>query len=663
MHALQTRTDIYPFVAITGQQQMKLALILNAIMPTIGGVLIRGHKGTAKSTAVRGLAHLLKGEDGSVPLTELPLGATEDMVVGTIDMEAAIKEGKKKFQPGLLKRANEGTLYVDEVNLLDDHLVECILDAAETGINRIEREGLCTAHAARFSLVGSMNPEEGELRPQLLDRFGLAVQVEGETDPTLRVELMRRREQFDGSPANCISAFKKDSQILSERIERAKSIARNVTVPAHLLKFIAEIAEINNVAGHRADLVIERAARAHAAFCGRDIVSVADIQAVAPMALLHRTREQAPPQMPPPPPPPDDSEENPEDNSTQDKAVETPPGPPQPEENNETSQGGEKDSGDNPGTSGQQTTGNDRHNPDGKPDNQSAGKEDSPKDEQVFTVGAPFKVKPFVSDTDKQRRTGSGRRSRSRSANKQGRYIKSTSRRQNGDLALDATLRAAAPFQKTRRETMAQAMAVLIRECDIREKIRERRMGNILVFVVDGSGSMGAHKRMVETKAAVLSVLMDAYQKRDQVAVIVFRGKDAVIALPPTSSVELASRMLTDMPIGGRTPLSAGIGRMSDLLTQIHRKNPLARPIAILLTDGKANAALGEGPAHLEAIAMAGKVAQRHSDVRFIVVDTESPGAIRLRLAQKLASALNASYFEPESLRAKEIVNVIKEFV
>ncbi|MBN2527887.1 MAG: VWA domain-containing protein [Deltaproteobacteria bacterium] len=661
MQTRGTRTDIYPFAAIAGQSQMKLALILNAILPAIGGVLIRGHKGTAKSTAVRGLAQLLKSQNGDASLTELPLCATEDMVVGAIDMEAAIKEGKKKFQPGLLKRANGGMLYVDEVNLLDDHLVECILDAAETGWNRVEREGLRTSHAARFSLVGSMNPEEGELRPQLLDRFGLSVQVEGETDTALRVELMRRREQFDNNPGEIISGFITESRSMSERIEQARGLAPKVTVPSHLLKFVAEIAEVNNVAGHRADLAIERAARAHAAWCGRDVVVVADIQAVAPMALLHRTREQAPPQIPPSLPP-EDSEDNAKDNSQQEKEEQSAPNPPQ-EENSEASKSGPVDSSDTPDASDEQTTDNDSINPDEKPDNTTAEKEDSPKEEHVFKVGAPFSVKPLVSDTDRHRRTGSGRRSRSRSANKQGRYIKSTSRRQNGDLALDATLRAAAPFQKSRRETMASTMAVHIRESDIREKIRQRRMGNILVFVVDGSGSMGAHKRMVETKAAVLSVLMDAYQKRDQVAVIVFRGRNAVIALPPTSSVELASRMLTDMPIGGRTPLSAGLGRMSDMLTQIHRKNPLSRPIAILLTDGKSNAALGEGPAHLEAIALAGKVAQHHRNVRFIVVDTESPGAIRLRLAQKLASALNASYFEPENLRAKEIVNVIKEIV
>jgi magnesium chelatase subunit D len=202
---------------------------------------------------------------------------------------------------------------------------------------------------------------------------------------------------------------------------------------------------------------------------------------------------------------------------------------------------------------------------------------------------------------------------------------------------------------------------VHIREGDIREKVRERRMGNVLIFAVDGSGSMGAQKRMVETKAAVMSVLMDAYQKRDRVSLIVFRGREATVALPPTNSVELASKMLAHMPIGGRTPISAGLCRVAELLDQIGRKDPLVRPIVMMLTDGKANAALGEGPAHLEALAIAARMGEHYSNTRFIVVDTEPPGAIRLGLAHKMALALGADYFEPKGLRAREIVDLIQE--
>jgi magnesium chelatase subunit D len=469
----------YPFSAILGQQRMKLALLLNAVNPAIGGVVIRGQKGTAKSTAARGLSAVLPAlPDGRTPpFVDCPLGATEDMVIGAIDLEAAIRQGVVAFQPGLLARAHLGVLYVDEINLLNDHLADSILDASESGENIVEREGQSLRHESRFILIGTMNPEEGELRPQLLDRFGLAVSVEGEREPALRVELLKRREAFDLDADAFFARFHGDEAALMERVVAARRRLREVSCPAHLSGFIAEICQRNHVAGHRADIVMDRAARAHAAWRGDGDVSADDILAVAPMVLLHRTRT-AEPEIPPPPPPPGDSpdEQAPEQQGDQDGPADQNEAPsPEPNARHDDGKTGENASSAPPDS------------------NESAQQETSAAGEQVSEIGAAFSVRKLDAQArDRVFRTGSGKRSRSRSACKQGRYVKSAQRRDRNDLAFDSTLRAAAPHQKTRRETAPRDLAVHIADSDIREKIRERRTGNIVLSIMSGSGSMSA---------------------------------------------------------------------------------------------------------------------------------------------------------------------------
>lgn len=624
----------YPFAAILGQEGMVLALLLTAVNPAIGGVVVRGQKGTAKSTAARALGALLPpGEDGGkAPFVTLPLGATEDMVIGSLDLEAAIANGEVRFQPGLLARAHGGVLYIDEVNLLDDHLVDSILGAAESGVNRVEREGQSRAHAACFVLVGTMNPEEGELRPQFLDRFGLAVAVEGAADPETRVALMRLREEFDRDGHAFAQRFAAQQQVFRQRLAQARRQLPEVSVPRRLLTFIAEICQRNHVAGHRADIVIERAARAHAAWNGRAEVTADDILAVAPMALLHRMRDATPDMPPPPPPPPPSDEDEPEtdeeDGQDDDKGQDKPPPPAEDE----------------------------------SPQPQPPPSPPSAPEDEVQAVGAPFPVRRLQNEgTDRMLRSGSGRRSSTRSATRQGRYVKSTPRRARDDLALDATIRAAAPHQRQRRQESPSPLAIHIHPGDIREKVRERRVGNLLLFAVDGSGSMGAQKRMSETKAAIMSLLMDAYQKRDRVAMVVFRGQSAQVVLPPTGSVERAARLLADLPVGGRTPLSSGLEETSKLLDQTRRRDPRVLPLVLVLTDGRANAGLGDGPPHEEALRVAAALGQRHPQARFVVVDTEAPGMIRLELARKLALALGADYLGTGDLRAEDLISLAKE--
>jgi magnesium chelatase subunit D len=663
---------VFPAAAILGQDDMMQALLWNAVNPRIGGVLVRGEKGTAKSTAVRGIAALLPyvevleacpfecgPEDenhqcaqcglcepprpvvrSQVKVITLPLNATEDRVAGGIDFDRAIRTGRRVVQPGLLARAHRGFLYVDEVNLLDDHLVDAVLDAASSGENRIEREGISFSHPSRFVLVGTMNPEEGELRPQLLDRFGLCVEIEAISDRDQRVALMIQREMFDLDPEAYINRFGHESEILSRRIEIAREILGRVRLSGRLRSLIGEMCQEALVAGHRADLVIEQAANAVAALDGRTETTAEDIVRVAPLALRHRRREGAPP--PPPPqeqqpaqaPPP--QEENPPDPDHEHEQPDQKP----PEE----TQGAENDS-----------TESAPEPPDAGDEAQSEPREDVL--EKVFEVGETFKVKRLTTPKDRTFRRGSGRRSRTRVSGKQGRYVKCTMPRGTRDVALDATLRAASPYQTRRKNTAG--LAVVLRPEDIREKVRERRMGNFLLFVVDASGSMGARGRMAATKGAVMSLLLDAYQKRDKVAMISFCKSEARLNLPPTSSVELASRMLAELPVGGRTPLSAALAKSHEVLRAYLVRDPSSRPIVMLITDGRSNVSIGGGKPLDETLSLARKLAL-DSRVRFIVVDTEDHGIVHFGLARRLAEALNAEHLRDNDLKADTLIDIVK---
>lgn len=668
---------VYPFAAILGQDKLKLSLILNAINPAIGGVLIRGEKGTAKSTSVRALGALLPeievfkgclfnyGPDDrhadcsgcmlcshplisvrrKVQIVTLPLNATEDRVAGGIDFNLAVKKGARVLQPGILAKAHRGILYVDEVNLLDDHLVDIILDASASGINVIEREGISFTHASRVILVGTMNPEEGELRPQLLDRFGLCVDVESEKDLKIRADLMHRRELFDADPELFIEQCRGDNEKIGCQIREAREHIGSVTISDHSRSLISKICSENNVAGHRADLVLEQAAKTFAALQKHQEVTHDDILEVVDLVLSHRKREAMPP---PPPHDHNHQHDNPDDEDKENR-----------QENNEDNKG-EKPP-DN--QEGQDSQSEDELPPEDEKGQEETDTEENPADqrenvlERIFDVGETFKVKKFSSPKDRVFRRGSGRRSRSRISQKQGRYVKSTMSRESNDIALDATLRAAAPFQLKRSNS--HNLSVVINNEDIRGKIREKRIGNFLLFIVDASGSMGARGRMKASKGAIMSLLLDAYQKRDRIAMISFRRDEATVNLPVTSSIELAANMLKEMPVGGRTPLSAGLAKSYEMLRYYLLREPTARPIAIIITDGKSNMSMGERKPFDEAMLFAERLSM-DDRIRFIVVDTESQGLIKFGLAHKLSHALNAMYFKIDSLKADSLLNIVK---
>lgn len=673
----KNQPSVYPFAAIVGQEDVKLALVLSVIEPRIAGVLLRGQKGTAKSTAVRSIAQLLSQSQAelppgnalaplaNLPLHTVPLNATEDRVAGGLDLDQTIASGEPSFSPGLLAAAHESILYVDEVNLLDDHLSDIILDAAASGVNRVEREGVSFQHPSRFALIGTMNPEEGPLRPQVTDRFGLCVDVTGESDLQRRVEVMTRREAFEADPAGFCQQWRAQTLSLISRLAEARTLVGSVRLNTPVSAAIAELGQAAHAAGHRSDLVMTHAARAHAAWMGRDTVTLDDVLAISEMALVHRRREVAPPAQQPAPEPTQSSEadssprqeqsnntpESAADEANPDATAETGATESQPQPDNTASQ---------PAPDQQSEADCNDAEPDDSGDESDSAEQPDGLPPLVPAVGESFSVKKLAPEKDRLARRGSGKRQTTRSATRRGRYIGSRSARTGQDLALDATLRAAALHQK-RRRAQDPGRRFIVRRQDWQEKVREHKAGTCIVFVVDASGSMGAQGRMTATKGAILSLLMDAYQKRDRVAMVAFRRDRAETLLQPTASVEVANAILAEMPVGGRTPLAAGLAQAHKVVDPLLRKEPNLRPLVILISDGRGNVRLdgSKGNGTEEVHEIAARLGE-DSRVQWVVIDSEARRGMQLGLAKPLATALQAPRLAIEELKAQDLVNIVK---
>jgi magnesium chelatase subunit D len=680
---------------------LRLALVLNAVSPAIGGVLVRGEKGTAKSTMVRALAAVLPDvavvtgcrfscdpaapdpacpdgpHDPGAPavtrparLVELPVGASEDRLVGALDIERALTEGVKAYEPGLLAAAHRGVLYVDEVNLLHDHLVDLLLDAAALGTSYVEREGVSVRHAARFLLVGTMNPEEGELRPQLLDRFGLTVEAAAPQDAGPRAEVVRRRLAYDADPGGFTARWQAAETELAQRIVAARRLLSSVVLPDGVLRQVASVCAAFGVDGLRADLVTARAAVAHAAWQGRAEVTAEDVRTAARLALPHRRRRQ-------PFDAPDLDEDELEQALAQGAADES---------GHDGEPGDDGDPGRDPADRGPDDQGPDDHGPgdggpgDGRPgdggpgggqpaaheqppsgsgaggngggDGQGQASGDGTSPERGPAQAAPgpvFRVRQL--EVPGIGTGAAGRRSRARTD--AGAVTGALAPRgRPGRIHLAATLAAAAPHQVARGRIAPGGLR--LRGEDLREARREGRESNLVLFVVDASGSMAARARMGAVKGAVLSLLLDAYQRRDKVGMITFRGSGAQVLLPPTSSVEAAAARLAALPTGGRTPLAAGLLRARDVLRTERLRDPRRRALLVLVTDGRATG--GPAPAQTahRAACLLGE-----AGVASVVVDCES-GPVRLGLAAGLAGALRGMLLRPEELAAGPLADTVR---
>ncbi|MEV4338741.1 putative cobaltochelatase [Streptomyces sp. NPDC049590] len=653
-------TTPFPFTAVVGQDDLRLALLLNAVSPAVGGVLVRGEKGTAKSTAVRALSALLPavavvpgcrfscdpaspdpecpdgpheaggGTERPARMVELPVGASEDRLVGALDIERALAEGVKAFEPGLLADAHRGILYVDEVNLLHDHLVDLLLDAAAMGASYVEREGVSVRHAAKFLLVGTMNPEEGELRPQLLDRFGLTVEVAASREPDQRVEVVRRRLAYDDDPAAFAARWAQEEAAVRQRIVAARELLPQVRLGDGALRQIAATCAAFEVDGMRADIVMARTATALAAWAGRTDVLAEDVRQAALLALPHRRRR------------------NPFDapGLDEDKLDET-------LEQYSGDDGDDEPDPDGPGGGGQPAPDSGPQSDGGEAARPEAGEGGQPQasgagEQSAVRATEPFRTKvlsvPGIGEG------AAGRRSRARTEH--GRTT--GARRPQGTLTklhLAATVQAAAPYQRARGRS---GPGLVIRRDDLRQASREGREGNLVLFVVDASGSMAARQRMSAVKGAVVSLLLDAYQRRDKVGLVTFRGSAAEVALPPTSSVDAAAARLESLPTGGRTPLAAGLLKAHEVLRVERLRDPARRALVVVVTDGRATG----GP---EPVLLASRAAGLFAaeGVASVVVDCES-GPVRLGLAGRLAADLGGTAVTLDELRADSIAGLVK---
>ena len=638
------RNFVYPFTAVIGQEKIKKALILNIINPCIGGILISGEKGTAKSTLVRGLAEIIN----NMKVIDLPLNITEDRLLGTIDIEKAINEGVRKPDMGILKEADGNILYVDEVNLLSEHIVKCLLEVSASGINHVEREGISFTHPSRFVLVGTMNPEEGQLMPQFLDRFGLYVEANGSDDLAERKEIIKRRLEYEKNPIEYIDKFENQSKELMNKIINGIEVLNKVQVSDSIMYLSAEISKEANCAGNRAELVIIEAAKAIAAFDNRKNINVNDIKEAAEFALPHRMRE-----MPPSVSDNDDKEEESEeeqiDDAKEDREEENEP--PQVEENDNYEDNNEEDN--------KNEEDNLEYEENLEETKQEEKNENEADNEMVDDIGNVFAIKSLdIKPIDRKKRRGSGKRSKTKTDLMQGRYVKyNLPKDKIKDIAFDATLRAAAPYQSLRDKN---GLAFVINKSDFREKVREKRTGTTILFVVDASGSMGAKKRMSAVKGAVVSLLTDAYQKRDKVGMVAFRKNHAEVLLGITRSVELAQKSLKDLPTGGKTPLSVGLFKGYEILKAAKKKDPEMVPVLVLVSDGRTNSSVNNGDPYEEAIEIANKIASEN--IQSIVIDTEQD-FIKLGLANNIAKAMNAQYYKLEDLGATEIASTIRGHV
>ncbi|MDO4203490.1 MAG: VWA domain-containing protein [Selenomonadaceae bacterium] len=631
----------FPFSAVVGQEKAKEALLLALINPRLAGVLLSGAGGTAKTLLVRAAEDF--SPDGRI--VELPIGATEDMVFGSIDMEAALTEGRKRHMPGILQKADGSVLYMDEVNLLRRDFLRTVLDSAAQGSYSLERDGISYTSPTRFIPIGTMAPDEGLLDGAILDSFGLFASLDEPVTAEQRVEIVRRVLEYEADPDAFAAKWEEQDNKLAEQVQKARELLPEVELSEAMLLLIAEFAARAYCRGNRAELYLAEAARAAAALAGRSYVMPKDVEKAALYALPHRMG--TPPQELPP-----EEEQQP---------VEQEPAPQDvTEDNNE------------PPTDEPADMGNDSNDLDNQPLEEQAQNEQPPENPpesnpdglapeedivRVFKTLEGMKI-DMGRTTRKAGGTGSGKQNTVRTREKQGRYVKSemNSRSKELDLAFDATVRAAAPFQRLRRAQENSARALIIRPEDYRQRVREKRTGINLLFVVDASGSMGAKKRMGIVKGVIMGLLQQAYQKRNRVGLIAFRRDTAEVMLPVTRSVDLAEKLLRELPTGGKTPLAEALECVSGQLYGLEHQQEQQETVVILLTDGRTSAQYkGDDPVQ-RVMEQAERLSTANAS--FVIIDTES-GYLRLGIARKLAQLLNGAYYTLPKLSEDKLLKIL----
>jgi magnesium chelatase subunit D len=687
---------IFPFSAIVGQTDVKKALILNAVNPSIGGVLIKGDKGTGKTTAVRALADLLppinvvKGcpfncdpndtdalcdscrsadfetELKPMRVVELPLGSTEDRVVGSINIEKALKEGLKALEPGILAEANRNILYVDEINLLDDNLVDVLLDAAAYGVNLVEREGISVAHPSKFMLVGTMNPQEGELRPQLSDRIGLHISVHTIMDLEERVKIMERREDFEGDPTAFKKKFEAKQTEILNKIVKAREILKKVHISRDLLEIIAYLCMEMGVDGHRADIAILRTSKAIAAYS--EILEV-DLHHVEEAAILvlgerfhntsqnknqisqmvqramddlnKRNSERENSEKPEP-----DEDTTDEEGDTQTSTEES--GGEEGSSNSNESQGNNQEFEDESqeNSSDEPKTTESEPEPQNVPDDfedlgeMDTGKKLRSRDEEDETESCDegLDIKKLLKIKGKSKKKLYGKRVDSTTS--KGKYVKSKFPKDMGnDIAIDATLRAAA---------LRSEGEITVKTEDLRQKVRKHGAKASIAVVVDISGSMYGEKKAVRVKDILNNLIEDAARNGDKVSVVGFKGKDALIIIPTTRRAVSFKEQIENLKIGGTTPLASGMKRGFEILKKEKFGDEYV-PMMLILTDGMPNVAISKSPVD-DAIDIAGSL--KENEIHTIIINFEQAVKYGRDMNMELAVASGGRYYDLEHLKS-----------
>lgn len=623
----------YPFSAILGQEKAKRALLLYLVNPAIGGILVNGHPGSGKSALLQAASTLVKQRR----ILSVPVNVTADRLLGALDIAAAMNSGKLALAPGLLEEADGQVLLVDHMNLLSEAIMKEIVSTLSTGSISVQREGISTVRRSRFMLLAAMDPNEGRVSPPLLDHFGYCVTLDDVHDSISRAEIMRRNLQFEHDPFAFQNRYRPQDETLRLRVEASAQALPQVQVSADMFQLSASIVREAGICSSRGDLSLIEGAKAAAAWDGRSAVTAADIREVAAFVLPHRmTHVMEKPRASSSGSPEQDNSKQPE-HSLEDHARSYPILPqksPEPKRNPHNTGNASSDNKQDVASRTVEQHAEDRQHV-------SEGLE-----ERVLLPDETFTMKPLqLEGKRKIEHEGSGKRNKSRSNQKKGRAMGYLypGRNLRTDVALDATIRAAAPYQAIR--TKNDEVAFAIEFDDLRQKKRENRVGATLLFVVDASGSMAARKRMTAVKGAILSLLQDAYEKRDRIGMIAFRNNEAELILPVTRSIEAASKQLRDIPTGGKTPLADGLAKAYKVLHSEKRRNNDTLPVMIIVTDGRANKSSIGLSAYADIWNECLEAAKliRAAGIRSLVLDTEQ-GYVKLGRSRELAGALGAEY-------------------